>query len=144
MMRNINENTSLQAASPAIEINRLFSMMGVGLDTLKMLAWVIVFVSGLSIFISLLGSLKDRKYELALMRVMGASRTKLFTLILFEGLLIAVIGYFLGLALSHISIEYSGHQNARCLSIQHQWSGFSKRRSLAAGRMSSSRSDCRL
>ncbi|MBK8502574.1 MAG: ABC transporter permease [Saprospiraceae bacterium] len=106
MMRNINENTSLQAASPAIEINRLFSMMGVGLDTLKMLAWVIVFVSGLSIFISLLGSLKDRKYELALMRVMGASRTKLFTLILFEGLLIAVIGYFLGLALSHASIEF--------------------------------------
>jgi len=106
MQRNINENTDLQAATPAIEINRLFSMMGVGLDTLKILAWVIVFVSGFSIFISLLGSLKDRKYELALMRVMGAGRMKLFSLILFEGLLIAVLGYFLGIALSHISIEY--------------------------------------
>jgi putative ABC transport system permease protein len=106
MQRNINENTSLQAATPAIEINRLFSMMGVGLDTLKMLAWVIVFVSGLSIFISLLSSLKDRKYELALMRVMGAGRAKLFALILLEGLLIAVLGYVLGLALSHLSVEY--------------------------------------
>lgn len=106
MQRNINENTDLQAATPAIEINRLFSMMGVGLDTLKILAWVIVFVSGFSIFISLLGSLKDRKYELALMRVMGAGRTKLFTLILFEGLLIAVLGYILGITLSHLSIEY--------------------------------------
>lgn len=106
MQRNINENTDLQAATPAIEINRLFSMMGVGLDTLKILAWVIVFVSGFSVFISLLGSLKDRKYELALMRVMGAGRFKLFMLILLEGLLIAVLGYILGLALSHLSIEF--------------------------------------
>ncbi|NND30943.1 MAG: FtsX-like permease family protein [Saprospiraceae bacterium] len=105
MQRNINQNTPLQAATPAIEINRLFSMMGVGMDTLKMLAWVIVFVSGLSIFISLLGSLKDRKYELALMRVMGAGRAKLFLLILFEGLLIACLGYVIGICLSHLSIE---------------------------------------
>jgi len=106
MQRNINENTDLQAATPAIEINRLFSLMGVGLDTLKMLAWVIVFVSGLSIFISLLGSLKDRKYELALMRVMGAGRGNLFLLILLEGLIIAVLGYIIGIGLSHLSIEY--------------------------------------
>ncbi len=106
MQRNINENTALQAATPAIEINRLFSLMGVGLNTLKMLAWVIVFVSGLSIFISLLGSLKDRKYELALMRVMGAGRGKLFLLILCEGLLIALLGYIIGMALSHLSVEY--------------------------------------
>ncbi|MCB0665102.1 MAG: FtsX-like permease family protein, partial [Saprospiraceae bacterium] len=106
MQRNINENTDLQAATPAIEINRLFSMMGVGLETLKILAWVIVFVSGFSVFISLLGSLKDRKYELALMRVMGAGRFKLFILILFEGLLIAILGYILGLSLSHLSVEF--------------------------------------
>ncbi len=105
MQRNINENTSLQAATPAIEINRLFNLMGVGLDTLRVLAFVIVLVSGLSIFISLLSSLKDRKYELALMRVMGASRLKLFHLILTEGLLIAVFGYVVGIVLSHVSIE---------------------------------------
>ncbi|NND06014.1 MAG: FtsX-like permease family protein [Saprospiraceae bacterium] len=105
MQRNINENTSLQAATPVIEINRLFSLMGVGLETLKVLAWVIVIVSGLSIFISLFNSLKERKYELALMRVMGASRLKLFGFIILEGLLIAVIGYILGILLSHVSIS---------------------------------------
>ena len=56
---------------PAIEINRLFSMMGIGFDAIKILAWVIAVVSGLSIFISLYNSLKERKHELALMRVMG-------------------------------------------------------------------------
>ena len=32
MARNINENTDLQAASPAIEINRLYDNIGVGTD----------------------------------------------------------------------------------------------------------------
>ncbi|MEO5582803.1 MAG: ABC transporter permease, partial [Saprospiraceae bacterium] len=38
MQRNINQNTQLQAATPAIEINRLFSMMGIGFDAIRILA----------------------------------------------------------------------------------------------------------
>ncbi len=105
MQRNINENTEMQAATPAFEINRLYSMMGTGTDALQMLAYVIVFVSGLSIFISLFSSLRERKYELALMRVMGSSPTKIFALIVLEGLILAVLGYLIGIALSHIGME---------------------------------------
>ena len=105
MQRNINENTDMQAATPAFEINRLYSMMGTGTDALQMLAYVIVFVSGLSIFISLFSSLRERKYELALMRVMGSSPTKIFSLIVLEGLILAVLGYLIGIALSHIGME---------------------------------------
>ncbi len=105
MQRSINENTDLQAATPAIEINRLYSMMGVGEDALRALAMVIIFVSGLSVFISLYNSLKERRYELALMRVMGASPLKVFTLIILEGLLLAVLGYGIGMLLSHGSME---------------------------------------
>lgn len=105
MQRNINENTDMQAATPAFEINRLYSMMGTGTDALQMLAYVIVFVSGLSIFISLFSSLRERKYELALMRVMGSSPFKIFLLIILEGLILAVLGFVIGLALSHIGME---------------------------------------
>ena len=99
--RNLNENTDMQAATPALELNRLFEMMGVGENALKALALLIVVVSGLSIFIALYNSLKDRKYELALMRVMGAGRSKLFLLIILEGLLLSFIGFVAGIALSH-------------------------------------------
>ncbi|MFK7937053.1 MAG: ABC transporter permease, partial [Saprospiraceae bacterium] len=105
MQRSINENTDMQAATPAIEINRLYSMMGVGIEALQWLAMAIILVSALSIFISLYSSLKDRKYELALMRVMGASPAKIFFLIILEGLILAVIGYVIGIALSHIGME---------------------------------------
>lgn len=107
MQRNINQNTQLQAATPAIEINRLFSLMGIGFDAIRTLAWVIALVSGLSIFISLYNSLKERKAELALMRVMGASPVALFTLIVMEGLAIAVIGYILGVLACHLVMYFS-------------------------------------
>lgn len=101
MQRSINENTEMQAATPAIEINRLYKLMDSGEQALRILAIVIIFVSALSIFISLLSSLRERQYELALMRVMGSSRSKLFNLILCEGLLLAIIGWAVGLLISH-------------------------------------------
>lgn len=94
--RIINENTSMQSAVPAFEISRLFSLMGIGIDSLRILAAIIMLVAGLSVFISLYNSMRERKYELALLRVMGASRTKLLMLVLFEGILLALVGFFLG------------------------------------------------
>lgn len=103
--RNINENTEMQAASPAIEINRLYNMIGVGTDALRGLAILIAIVSALSIFISLFKSMRERKYELALMRVMGAGRSKVFSLIILEGLILAVIGFAIGTLLCHVGME---------------------------------------
>lgn len=103
--RNINENTEMQAASPAIEMNRLYSMMGVGTDALNALAFLIAIVSALSIFISLFKSMRERKYELAIIRVLGAGRTKVFLLILLEGIFLAIIGFIIGTILSHVGME---------------------------------------
>ncbi len=102
MPRSINENTDMQAASPPYEISRVYSMMGSGTEALRAIAILIAIVSGLSIFFSLLSSLKDRKYELSLMRVMGAGRSRLFLLIVLEGLLVAALGFVIGLLLAHI------------------------------------------
>lgn len=104
--RNINENTGMLAAVPALEMNRLYALLGVGEQTLRSLALIIMIVSGLSIFISLFNSLKERKYELALMRVMGAFPRKLFGLILSEALLLSLLGVLFGLIFSHISMSF--------------------------------------
>ena len=109
MPRNINENTDLQAAAPAFEINRLYAMIGTGTNAIRSLAILIAIVSALSIFIFLFKSLKDRKYELALIRVMGGGKNKLFSLIIFEGLILAVIGYLIGILLSHVAMEVMAH-----------------------------------
>lgn len=124
MQRAINENTEMQAATPAIEINRIYALMGTGTKALRWLAIVIVIVSGLSIFISLYNSLKERRYELALMRVMGASRGKLLALIVLEGLLLAVLGYVLGMALSHGSMYLLADQMKETYQYDFSWTNF--------------------
>ncbi len=100
--RKVNETTNLQAAVPAFEINRLISLLGFGVKTINIIAFIIIIVSGLSIFISLYNSLRKRSYELALMRVHGATRLQVVKLILQEGVLLSFIGAVLGVITSRL------------------------------------------
>lgn len=104
LARGINSNSKLQAALPNIEINRLFSLLGVGVETLQKLAVVIMLISGISVFVSLYNSLKERRYEMALMLSMGATRAQLFGMLLLEGLALALIGFILGVLLSRVGL----------------------------------------
>lgn len=104
LARGINSNSKLQAALPNIEVNRLFSLLGVGVETLRGLAIVIMLISGVSVFVSLYNSLKERRYEMALMLSMGATRAQLFGMLLLEGLVLALIGFVLGILLSRVGL----------------------------------------
>jgi putative ABC transport system permease protein len=99
--RFINGQSSMQAASPAFETARLFTILGVGVEILMGFAYVLIFISGLSIFIALYNSLKERRYDLAIMRSMGASRFKLFFAVLLEGSTLACLGSIIGLMFAH-------------------------------------------
>ncbi|QBQ42989.1 ABC transporter permease [Sphingobacterium psychroaquaticum] len=110
--RLVNQSTDMQAASPAIESTRLFSLLGVGLDSLTALAFIIMLIAGLSVFISLYNALKDRKYDLAIMRSLGASKGKLFSLVILEGFIITLIGGIIGLLLGHIALYLINQQTS--------------------------------
>jgi putative ABC transport system permease protein len=110
MPRNINQNSKLQAAVPAIEINRLFELLGIGIEGLQFMAAVIMLISGISVFVSLYNSLKERKYEMALMLSMGASRTRLFLMLLLEGIILSLLGFIAGILLSRIGIYLISNQ----------------------------------
>jgi putative ABC transport system permease protein len=107
--RMVNQSTSMQAASPAFESARLFSLIGVGVDTLRWFAILIIIISAISVFVSLYNSLKERKYDLAIMRTMGASRTKLFLIVITEGICLTVIGAITGLLTGHLVLQVIGH-----------------------------------
>jgi putative ABC transport system permease protein len=107
--RYINQNSAMQAASPAYEITRLFTIIGVGVDVLRGFALVLILAAGLSVFIALYNALSERRYDLAVMRALGASPAKLMSLMLFEGLLLALIGAVLGIALGHLLTGLVGY-----------------------------------
>ena len=100
--RYVNEKTNMQSALPSYEVYRLLDLMGIGISLLQSLALGIMVVSGLSLFISLYNALKERKYEMALLRNFGASRLALVQLVLQEGILLTTIGFALGILLSRL------------------------------------------
>ncbi len=104
--RIIPQNTEMQAASPALEVNRLFALFGVGISALKYLAYGIMFISGISIFVALYNTLKERKYEFALLRITGATKLQLLWLVLLESIFLCTIGFILGIVFGRIGLYF--------------------------------------
>jgi putative ABC transport system permease protein len=107
--RFVNSQTNMQAASPAFEVNRLFSILGVGLTMLEYFGYLVVLIATLSIFIALYNALKERRYDLAVMRALGSSPGGLLALVMAEGVVITLLGVGLGIGLGHLATELLGH-----------------------------------
>jgi putative ABC transport system permease protein len=103
--RVIPQNTKMQAVSPAFEVNRLFGLFGIGVTALQYLAYGIMMISGISIFIALYTTLKERESEFALLRVNGARRFQLLKIVMMESLLLCVVGFIFGSILGRIALN---------------------------------------
>jgi len=99
--RQINSQSELQAASPAYETARLFRIVGVGVEAMRAFAIVLIVAAALSVFIALYTALEERRYDLAVMRTLGAAPGRLFGLLIMEGVVLAALGTLIGLALGH-------------------------------------------
>ena len=95
--RFINTSTEMQAAAPALEITRLLNMLGVGIDVMRALAGVLLLTAALSVFIALWGAVRERRADLALLRMLGAPPAKVAALLLCEALWLAGLATALGL-----------------------------------------------
>jgi putative ABC transport system permease protein len=99
--RYVNSATSMQAAAPALEITRLLRMVGVGTDVLRGFAAVLLLTAGLSVFIALWSAVRERRADLALLRMLGAPPHRVAGLLLAEALWLAALATVLGLAAGH-------------------------------------------
>ena len=106
--RSINSQSELQAASPAFETARLFSIVGVGVEAVRGFAMILILAAGLSVFIALYTALEERRYDLAVMRTLGASPRRLFGLLMVEGIALSAAGAVIGLALGHVLTSILG------------------------------------
>jgi putative ABC transport system permease protein len=99
--RYVNSATDMQAASPALEVARLMSLFSVGAQVLQGLGVVLLGVAGLSVFIALWNAVRERRADLAMLRMLGASPLKVGALLLCESLWLAALACVLGLLAAH-------------------------------------------
>jgi putative ABC transport system permease protein len=99
--RYVNASTGMQAAAPAVEVSRLLRMVGVGSEVLRGFGAVLLFTAALSVFIALWNAVRERRADLAMLRMLGASPVKVAALLLCEAWWLALLASVLGLAGGH-------------------------------------------
>lgn len=108
--RLVDATTSLQAASPASESVKLFAAAQFGADAMRLLGGVLLACAGLAVCAGLVATQRERLRDVAVLRLVGASRGATVRMVLAEAVLLGAIGAVLGLALAHAAIELIGRQ----------------------------------
>lgn len=104
MLRTISQQTHLQAAVPADEFNDFKKVLNLGNRVLQSLAALFVILGVISILIFMMSSVKEGRAEIALMRVMGASRNQIFLITILEGFFIGLIVVVFGILIAHVAM----------------------------------------
>ncbi len=95
-------NKQGKAATLAFPIGRsmaeLFEKLGWLNRVLELVAYMVVIVAAFSILASIYNSINERRREFAILRTLGATRTTVFSVIISEASLIALIGSLVGFA----------------------------------------------
>ncbi len=127
--RKINKQTNMQAVLPKYELDRLYEFTGIGFQTISWIAYVILIISCVMIFINLYKTVKERAFDLALLRTYGASNFQNIKMMAFEGFTIIVMAFLLGFLFVKIGLSYlvsemhlGNHQNVlKPLGLEEIW-----------------------
>lgn len=104
MPRHINSTTNMQAALPIYELEKLNSYTGMGVTVISWIAYVILGISCITFFANLFKMVKDRAFDLALLRTYGAGTLQLIRMVLYEGGMIMGLAMVLGGLLSQLGM----------------------------------------
>ncbi len=104
LYREINDREDAQAAFPANEIRKLFTIVG-NIDRLLFAqAILVLIVAGVAIAVSIYNSMSERRREIAILRALGARRATIFSIVLLEAMTICVVGATAGLLGGHLVV----------------------------------------
>lgn len=110
VMERVRREPSFQAApftvaGPKAEIDRLMGIVGNVDKILVAMAFVVMLSSAVGIMLALYNSMEQRRRQVAVLRVLGASRGRVFGLVITESAIIGVVGAGAGLLLGLIGAQ---------------------------------------
>lgn len=96
----LRADPTIMVAQPGREIEGLFKIIG-NIDQLFVaMAGVVMLSSGIAIMLALYNSMDQRRRQIAVLRVLGASRWRVFRLVLAESAIIGTLGAAVGVILA--------------------------------------------
>lgn len=102
VFNQLRADPTITVAQPTQEINKLFAIVGSVDQILIAMAAVVAASSGISILLALYNSMEQRRRQIAVLRVLGASAGRIFRLVLAESLVLGAIGAAVGVMVALI------------------------------------------
>jgi putative ABC transport system permease protein len=93
----LRKDPAITVAQPKQEIDKLFSIVGNINQILVAMAGVVMVSSGIAIMLALYNSMEQRRRQIAVLRVLGCSRPRIFGLVLTESAMLGVFGAVSGI-----------------------------------------------
>ena len=104
LAREINDSTDAQAALPAMEIRKLFAIVG-NIDRILLAQAILIgLVAGVAIAVSIYNSMSERRREIAILRALGARRGTIFSIVVLEAVAICALGAGVGVISGHLIV----------------------------------------
>ena len=98
----LRSDPSITVAQPSEEIQALFRIVGNIDRILIAMAATVMLASAISIMLALYNSMEQRRRQIAVLRVLGCSRPRVFGLIVTESAIIGIMGGLVGYAVAFI------------------------------------------
>ena len=110
VQRQINQfkGEPLMAILPGVALSELWQMMSMFENVLRLISALVLLAAVLGMGAVLLSSIRERRQEIHLLRMMGASPLYLFFLIEMEAVILSVLGMLLGAASLYLALILLG------------------------------------
>ncbi|GMV26064.1 MAG: hypothetical protein AMXMBFR58_20950 [Phycisphaerae bacterium] len=96
----LRRDPTITVAAPRQEIDKLFTIVS-NIDRIFVAMGIVVMVSsGIGIMLALYNSMENRRRQIAVLRVLGCSRGRVFGLVMTESAVLGMVGAALGVAAS--------------------------------------------
>ena len=100
----INDGADAMAAFPAVEVRKLFAIVG-NIDRILLAQAILIgLVAGVAIAVSIYNSMSERRREIAILRALGARRRTIFAIVVWEAVAICAVGAVVGVAGGHLIV----------------------------------------
>ncbi len=113
------------AILPGVAFAELWSLVGSAETALIIISMMVVFTAFFGMVISILGSLNERRREMAILRAIGARPLQVFILFVAEAAVLAFLGILLGMGILYliIFITWPMIEQASGLYLELSWPG---------------------
>ena len=110
VQRQINQFAAepLMAILPGVALSELWQMMSMFENVLRLISALVLLAAVLGMGAVLLSSIRERRQEIHLLRMMGASPLYLFCLVEMEAIILCVLGIVLGGTSLYVALHFIG------------------------------------